>query len=186
MKISPLYLTLRGCCWSSEAKSQNAKPREHQIRPDGCWGWDLLHYIYVYRISLKKHCNICCPVGKWPHPEMPSDPLPGAESLLQELIRARSLGCLGICLIQSVMYRILLTNPPSPLQFNFRIWHWCVFCVFFCHHTHKLGWNSYREMRGKSPFWRSFAIAKRTFPYAKQKNSVCPTGKTKVSRTLSQ
>lgn len=46
-----------------------------------CWRWDLLQHIYVYRISLKKHCNIFYHVGKWPHPEIHLDLLPGAESL---------------------------------------------------------------------------------------------------------
>lgn len=107
-------------------------------------------------------------------------------TLLWGLIRAGSFGYLRACLIQSVMYRIPLTNPPSSLQFNSRIWHWHVFCVSFCYHTHKLRWNSYREMRGKSSFFSSFTIAKRTFSHAKQKNSICPTGKLKVSRPLSQ
>lgn len=34
MKISPLYLTLRVCCWSSEAKLHNVQPREDKFWPD--------------------------------------------------------------------------------------------------------------------------------------------------------
>lgn len=140
----PSYICISGCVAGLVKPSCIMLSQESTSFGLVCRWWDLLECIYVYRISIKRHCNVCYQVGKWPHPEMRWDHLPGAEPP----------GSCGSDMEGDVRDPAsqMLTNPPSSLQFNSRIWHWQVYFASPCH-THKLRRSCYWEMRGKSPFW---------------------------------